>query len=143
MRTLLDLVKDLENSVKKIETSASNIASDVSMAVLEDLVFHTPVDTSNALSNWQLTINAPANNEIEPYYFGRKGSTQSMSQDAAIIAGIKALKSKKPGETIYISNNAPYIKDLDEGSSLQEPEGFVDRALIVGEDVLAKSKLEL
>lgn len=142
MRTLLDLAKELESNIKKIETSASNIASNVSMAVLEDLVFHTPVDTSNALSNWQLTIGAPANNEIEPYYFGRKGSTQSMSQDAAIIAGIKALKSKKPGETIYISNNAPYIKDLDEGSSLQEPAGFVDRALIVGKDVLAKSKLE-
>lgn len=99
--------------------------------MVEELVYVTPVDTSQALSNWQVNLTSPAPDEIGPYYPGDRGSTRGASAREAIEQATQELAYKKPGQPIYLSNLVDYIKKLDEGSSSQFAGGFVPRALLV------------
>ncbi len=129
---LREFASKMDSRADKIVLDAHLRAVVVATAILRELVYVTPADTSFALSNWQVGIGSPVNAELMPYYFGSKGSTRGASAQAAYAAGVAKLQSKKPGETIYISNLADYIRRLNEGSSRQAPAGFIERAIIVG-----------
>lgn len=141
--TLLQFAKEMRGTSKKLDKAASDLAAFVALEVTAELADVTPVDTSNAISNWRIGLGAPVTDEIEPHYPGTKGSTEAMSEDATVIAAKVKLKNKKPGQIIYLSNNAPYIVDLDGGSSMQEPRGFVKRAVDNGKELVRRAKLEL
>lgn len=142
-KTLLDLAERLEKKQKSLAKAASNLAAFVALSLTEELADVTPVDTSKAISNWQIGLGSPVAAEREPHYFGKKGSTELISEDATVIAARIALKGKRPGQKIYLSNTAKYIKDLDRGSSLQEPAGFVGRACDNARDLAKRTKLEV
>jgi hypothetical protein len=139
-RTLLDLANDLDRKVERIEKVGSDQAVKVALAIVGDLVYHTPVDTSQALSNWDVTIGAPVTDPHGPYFAGKHGSTMQQSAAQALAVAKETLKAKKPGQPIFITNALPYIRRLDGGSSSQVPAGFVSRALLVGRRLLAKLK---
>lgn len=115
--------------------TASAKAVDVTMAIVGDLVRVTPVDTSQALSNWQVSINAPVAAAIPPYVPGEAGSSRAASGAEAVQVARATLSRKQPGQSIYISNVLPYIVPLNNGSSRQQPAGFVERALLIGRRV--------
>lgn len=142
-RTLLDLAKGLDKLSTNIEKAASDKAAFIALELVAELADVTPVDTSKALSNWQIGLGAPVQNEIDARYPGSKGSTELISEDATVIAARVTLKAKKPGQKIYISNLADYIVELDGGSSLQEPAGFVKRACDRARELAKRTKLEL
>lgn len=129
MKTLLDLANDVEAYAKNLGDANSKRAVAVAMVLLDRLVYGTPVDTSLALSNWQVTLNAPASNVIDAHVPGFLGYTLAPSARAAIDAGASALANKKPGDTIYVTNNTPYIIQLENGKSKQAPTGFLQMAL--------------
>lgn len=135
MGTLLDLAKSLETKLSKIEQRNSARVVKVATAILQDLVYVTPVDTSKALSNWQIGIKSPPSGVLPPYTPGARGSTRSASASEAIAEGIQRLSTKLPGETVYISNLTPYIGELDKGSSAQFAGGFKARARLIGSKV--------
>lgn len=128
--SLKDLAKRMNKLADEVETSASRLAIAGTKAAVEQLVYITPVDTSQALSNWQVFLNNPAPDDIPPYYLGSRGSTRGASAAEAIAQVNAELAYKKPGQRIFISNLVDYIKKLDEGSSSQFPGGFVARALV-------------
>lgn len=80
----------------------------------ESIVKKTPVDTGRARGNWQIGIGqdiistTPRTNKTGNV----SGETNKLSQ----VSG---------DETIYISNNLPYIVRLEYGSSKQAPNGMV------------------
>lgn len=129
---LLDLANSMDALANKIEQEASNLAVRVAIAVVTDLAFNTPVDTTQALSNWQVNIGSPATGTIGPRVPGRFGNTQFASANQTIQAAINVLMNKKPGDAIHITNNLDYIQDLDNGTISRQPGAFVARALIVG-----------
>jgi len=141
-RSLLDLANDLEKKADKIDGNASLAAVNVALAIVGDLAYSTPVDTSQAISSWITTLDTPADFKQGPYYPGEGGSTYRASAAETINQAKAALANKKPGQTIYITNNQPYIKRLNEGYSAQEPAGFVERAILIGRRVLQKFKLK-
>ena len=79
MASLLDLANRLEKKAAAYEKKASKKAVDAALAIVGDLLFETPVDTSRALSNWQVSLDAPINYSIQAYYMGDQGSTQVAS----------------------------------------------------------------
>ena len=129
-KTLLDLAERFDKLGQNVNKAASDLASSVALGLVEELADVTPVDTSKAISNWQIGLGIPVSSEREAYYFGSKGSTELISEDATVINARRVLKAKKPGQIIYVSNLAKYITDLDGGSSMQEPAGFVHRACV-------------
>ena len=84
----------------------------------------TPVDTTHAASNWLLSISRPnfaiagsrQNVDWGPYHAGRD-----------LIAAYHVRMGK-----IYLRNNVPYIRALNNGHSQQAPPGFVQKALAGG-----------
>lgn len=113
-----------------VETAASRLSVIGTKAAVELLVYVTPVDTSEHLSNWQVFIGNPAPDALPPYFAGSRGSTRGASARAAIEEALTELGFKKPGQRLFISNLAPAIVKLDQGWSAQFPGGFVPRALL-------------
>lgn len=130
-RTLKDLAKSMRARADAVETSASRLAVIGAKAAVEALVYVTPVDTSEHLSNWQVFIGSPGSDPLPPYFIGRQGSTQSASAREAIEQALIQLGRKQPGQRIFISNLGPAIVMLDQGWSSQFPGGFVPRAVTV------------
>lgn len=141
MGNLLDLAKSLEDKAAEIEKAASKAAIDAALAIVGNLAYATPVDTSKALSNWQVTLDNPATTYIGPHSPGFNGSTYRASAAETIARAKAVLTAKKPGQPIYITNNAPYIVRLNDGYSGQAPAGFVERAVLIGRKQFQKFKV--
>lgn len=127
----------------RIEKAASQLAIDFVEAIDRDVVEHTPVDVTTAVSNWQASLNAPAFAELPAIVPGSHGSTAAASSAEAIAHVVRTLEDKQPGERIYLSNLAPHIIDLNNGTSKQEPAGFFQRGILVGELFLRRAGLRI
>lgn len=133
MADLRDLARWCDGFPGRIERAANKLAIDTVQAMATDLVGHTPVDITTAVSNWQASLNSPALFDLPAIYPGERGSTAPASRAAAASHITRAIQGKRPGEKVYLSNLTPYIIDLNNGSSKQEPAGFVERGILVGE----------
>lgn len=99
---------------KKVLGALDIVTRKIALDLQSDLDNSTPVKTGRARSNW-----LPSINKI------RTDTTESTSGSPAInFSGYKL------GDKIYITNNLPYIKRLNDGSSTQAPSGFVDGAIM-------------
>lgn len=140
---LLDLSKNLKKRSREIKKSASELSVNVALTIVGDLVYKTPVDTSKALSNWIVTLGKPSKDKLDPHFFGEFGSSQKASAAESLTRAKYILKNKKPGQSIFIVNNLPYIVRLNEGYSAQAPAGFVERAILIGRKLFSKYKTKV
>jgi hypothetical protein len=140
-KSLLDLARSLEAKAVAIEDAANKTAIDVATATLDYLAYNTPVDTSQALSNWQVSLGSPKRSFIGARVPGMFGSTQHQSAQQTIAEAVAILTNKKPGQAIYIVNNLDYIVALNEGTISRQPGGFVEAAILVGKQEIKKFKL--
>jgi hypothetical protein len=138
---LRDLAKQIRAMSPQVATLASEASKTAALAIITDLANVTPVDTSQAISNWRVDINQRPVLAINPYFPGKKGTTQAESIAATIEAAKLALAAKKPGDTVWISNVLPYIGLLNDGSSSQAPAGFVERSLLIGRKVVENIRI--
>jgi hypothetical protein len=143
MGNLNDLADRLDKINAGINKAASDIAVKVAETIVADLAFHTPVDTSKALSNWRVSLNTPISGNIGPHYPGKFGSSQKLSAQETIAEARLILKVKLPGEKIYITNNLPYIQLLNDGTHSKQPGAFVERALLLGRKISKETKLKV
>lgn len=133
METLIDLAIRMRSIAKAIPINTNELKKKVLKTIENDLVYVTPVDTSNALSKWKVSTGPVTDTTFQPYYLGSHGSTRDSSAQEAIADANLVIDGLKPGEAAYIGNAAPYIRRLnDEGYSKQEPAGFVERATLLG-----------
>lgn len=132
-KTLLGLAREMELLAPRIEKRVNKLKIAVAREVLESLIAETPVDTTAAVSNWQVALNNPVTSEIPAYFLGRYGETEVASRNAALRAGLLVIKAAKPNDTIIISNLLDYIGYLEDGHSSQPPGGgFVASAIQLG-----------
>lgn len=129
--SLSDFAKRMEKRAGKVEVLGNELAKFGSIDALTTLVTITPVDTSEHLSNWQVSLGNPVSSSIPPYVAGSRGSTANVSGQSAINAGWSVIQTKKPAQDLFISNLGPAIGYLDKGSSTQFAGGFVPRAVLV------------
>lgn len=123
-------LKKLEKDAKKLATEfrkqASILAVKKAIAMADALAAATPVDTSKALSNWQVSAGFPKTRQLEAYVAGAAGSTQEASVKMTQQAARRSLANKKVGQEIYITNNTKYIEELNKGHSQQQPPGWIE-----------------
>lgn len=105
---------------KKIELFyRSKIEAAIKIALtgcLRQLTISTPVDTGRARWGWFVTVRSPST-EIPP-------EGQYSIPDVASRTNITV----SADSTSYITNNVPYIVELNDGSSKQQPARFVERS---------------
>lgn len=143
MADLLALEKWCKGLPARIEQAANSLAIDFVKAVDRDLVEHTPVDVTTAVSNWQASLNSAPVFELPAIVPGERGSTAAASSSEAIAHVTRVIAEKRPGERIFLSNLAPHIIDLNNGTSRQEPAGFFQRGILVGELFIRRAGLRI
>jgi len=127
------VLRRTEASVKKFNREVNNFAKTLDskhfrpflqklgIEALGGIVRMTPVDTGRARGNWQVAINHSITNEVNRLD-ANGGST--ITQGVNVIRG--QLPSKAVGQAIHITNNVPYIEELESGTqSSQAPRGMV------------------
>ncbi|WLJ71196.1 hypothetical protein [Sphingomonas phage Birtae] len=137
-KSLADLAKKMNRAADRSEKVASELSKKFVYEIAFRLVYDTPVDTSTALSNWQVFLNNPAPDEIGAYSLGQRGTTQAASASAALREAQAELARKQPGQVVYLSNLVDYIKRLNEGSSAQAPPGFIEASVYAARIVTFK-----
>lgn len=142
-KTLLDLAKDMDSTTASLKLEASRCAVETAKVIHHNLTKVTPVDTSTALSNWDIFLGSFSSEMHEAYFLGKRGSTGLKSEKFANKEAESILKEKKPGIPIFIVNSAHYISKLNDGSSRQEPAGFVERAVLLGRRFVKEFKIKL
>lgn len=141
MATLKDLTKRMNAVSERIEVAASNKVKEVVAVMVNHLAYHTPVDTSQALSNWQAAINSPNLTSVPAHVPGMLGYTMTASAQETVARAANIVKIKEPGQSVYISNNLDYIRRLENGGWSKQPGGMMAGAIMLGRRK-AKTKLE-
>ena len=85
-------------------------------------------------ANWQLSIGSPT-----------AGVRDLIDKDgsATIAAHGRVISTAKAGDVIYLVNNLPYAKRIEEGWSRQAPIGVVGLTVLEFQKIVDKAVLEL
>jgi hypothetical protein len=134
--------KRVKKIAKEMEDKLNRKMMGLAITIQQALVLSTPVDTGRARANWQVTLDTPAKNEVEAsggnahvgFVRDEAGrfTKRFPSAQEAIARAQATLAHRRPEQNIFISNNVPYIKRLNEGWSAQAPAGFVEQAIQAG-----------
>jgi len=109
---------DLKNFGLVTHRQARVIFQKIAIDLDSRIVLGTPVDEGTARGNWFPSLNKPSS-EVDEKSVDKTGST-------AINAAVKTAASAELGDTIWFTNNLPYILPLENGHSGQAPDGMVD-----------------
>ena len=115
-----------------VEDGTDRVVRQAAVAVNQTVTLSTPVDTGRARANWQVGIGAPV---LEATEDTDKNGNVTINRNNGKIA----LRQKR--QTVYISNNVPYIGRLNAGSSAQAPAGFVEEAVSIGVSVVQGARV--
>ncbi|MAR55999.1 MAG: hypothetical protein CMM93_02345 [Rickettsiales bacterium] len=128
-----DYRKQIDLAKAGIDKKLSKVVRLSALAVYGEVVKNTPVDTGRAKGNWWAGMN-----DVPATIHDAEDKTSGASlQREAESKSREAIQAFKPGSKIYISNNLPYIRRLNDGYSKQAPASFVESAAQVG---VAKAK---
>lgn len=117
-------VRDFAAGLKAFEAEVKAAHAEqlrsVGRELLTLLVQGSPVDTGHFKANWQIGIGRPAT-----------GIVNGVDPDGAqtIARGDAVLRSVKPFDTVYLTNNVPYAQELEEGSVQRPPAATVKAAV--------------
>jgi hypothetical protein len=157
--TFGELSKQFRELAATLPIRANQAKQVLASTVDADLLRVTPVDTGQAVSNWQVTLDTPATEPIPAYAPAHEGYmkqtkgvkawthkappevTRQANAAPASEAARTTIQAAQPGQPIYITNPLDYIELLDQGHSSQAPALFVDRAIILGRDVLSRVRI--
>jgi hypothetical protein len=157
MADLNDLANFVDRMAVRIPVATNDLKKGVTRTILASLTQTTPADTGQAISNWQTSLDTPIETTRSAFSPSPKGrmingvwthavdpiETAHANAPPTYDEGVIIIDSAQPEQSIFISNILPYIKKLDQGSSKQAPEGFIDQAFLLAKSVLARARLAL
>lgn len=95
----------------KMKLGVTTVQKRIAFDLYGRIIAKTPVDTGRARASWTIASGSP----------DRTVAAQGGLPAPQIPLGLLV----KPGETIWIANNLPYITALEDGHSKQAPSGMV------------------
>jgi len=110
---------NLDEFARKIRLAPARVAKRVAFDLFGLIVRKTPVDTGRAQGSWTMSLNA-ADRRVQPDNLAAYPTPQP--GPAVALMG--------PTDTIWISNNLPYITALEDGHSKQAPAGMVALSIV-------------
>lgn len=125
--SLGDLAVKMRQRAERIPNLANAVAIAATKEMFEHLLVVTPVLTTEAVSNWQISLGIPH----AEFVFAHSDGVRSISISKARGEAYESLPYKQPGVPIWVSNTAPHIIDLNRGSSTQFAGGFFSGGKIV------------
>lgn len=122
-----DLVDHIDDDIRATERVVEELVKATTREFVISVIPATPVDTGKARRNWQVQFLNPATQVLN----GEDKSSGGQFTVAEQIARTNTYRFGRNGfaPAVWITNNVPYIVNLNEGSSLQAPAGFVEISL--------------
>lgn len=108
----------LDDFAKKIKLAPTMVVKRCAFDLFSRIIKRTPVDTGRARASWTIAANR-ADRAVQPQ------GVASYPVPATPLS-----LTIQPGESIWISNNLPYITALEDGHSTQAPAGMVAVSLV-------------
>jgi hypothetical protein len=108
---------------KNIDQVVIIVQQKVAMQLLEGIVNMNPVKSGRSRGNWQVTIGQAATGELGGEEGPWPAAQEAINAGAAVVSSITTLGA------IYLTNNVPYITELEKGTSKQAPQGMVQVTL--------------
>ena len=119
MNNLHVFAQEINQLGQTILDNVVKLQKQVAVDVVDYVAGATPIKTGQASANWKTTINAPSS-------AWDMGATGGPSVSMAEVRS--ALAALREGQVVHIVNNVPYIGELNNGSSTQAPQNFVEVA---------------
>ena len=113
---------------EELEASVNRIVVLAGREISKEVIALTPVDTSLALSNWMGSLKSPVSATRSAIVPGEFGSTAGASGAAAQSSIWSAIRGRKTGQDVWISNSLPYVNDLNVGKISPRSSPAPDRA---------------
>lgn len=125
----------IRDVAKGVPVRTDRMVRQVILVCTATVVLRTPVDTGRARSNWQATVGPPAVGTLpEP-------ASPGEGAQRAVQAANTAASTYNGGGEANITNNLPYIGELNRGHSQQAPANFVQEAVAVGIKKIQSSRI--
>lgn len=131
-----EFAKNMSKRADLVAVNSTKAVRAVALAVDQQVVRSTPVDTGRARSNWIASINSPPPIVNREPLAGPGSAGPAIAEAQSIIGQFKEVDG-----SIWISNSVPYIGELNRGTSAQAPPNFVETAVIAGIAVIRRTKL--
>ena len=93
---------------KTVPEAVGDFRDAVALEALRGVVLLTPVRTGRLRGNWQTTVSAPAEGDVEAV---DKNGGPTISEGAATIAS-----AADPFEPIWLHNGVPYAEFVNDGT---------------------------
>lgn len=131
--SLNDFARRIKRHGIRIEANANKEVIQLGGLVSQTVITATPVDEGTARGNWFATVSAPRRSADE--------KVKDPSGSNRITQNAAAMSARLSGQAIYITNNLPYIKRLNEGWSAQAPAGYVEAAVRTARAAIKRIRL--
>jgi hypothetical protein len=138
--------KDVSKFIQRAQDKQRKFVVELVQDMMEDIIDQTPIDTGFARASWFTGINKIIEKEPKQSGTGPKGGPKFGDFEGLKAENIIALLKYAPGDRIYLSNSAPYIRDLEFGRAnykLKPPgrHGWV-RGIVNNADSYAETVLQ-
>lgn len=132
MADLKTFARRIRALARRVEDNVDDLVRRTAVAVDQTVVIATPVDKGQARGGWQANNGSPITEEIDRL---DKSGQETIDENNRVIA------RRRRGQDIYISNNVGHIGFLNDGSSSQAPENFVEIAAAEGARVARSTRV--
>lgn len=123
MGDLHSFAKRMRDKANRVEPEVARLVKAAAITVVTEVASSTPVKTGQASSNWLTSIGAPF-----PYYIAAEDYSRKWTDSVSFAKSV--LTNYKSDTAIHITNNVPYIAELNRGTSRQAPKLFVQMAVL-------------
>ena len=120
MTSLTIFAQNMRSLAGNVQRNSVELQRRVSVRVVELVATATPQLTGQASGNWQTSVGG-----MNPSWVAGPNSPTT-----SIANAVSALSGLAPGQTVNITNNVPYIIDLNNGSSQKAPAAFVESSIM-------------
>lgn len=114
--------------LRDLGTTIENIVTKVTRKITNRLLETTPVDTGWARANWLPSVGTPILQDLTSERPSRNEILAVEAEGQAALNRITSTYTLVQGN-VFITNNVPYMQELNDGSSKQAPKGFVQFAV--------------
>ncbi len=114
--------------VRALDRFTARAVTRLTLDVTANLTETTPVDTGWARANWVPSMGQPVLKDLP----------RDRPDDSQAVAGATAEQGRATAELlaytlergkVFVTNNVPYITELNDGTSRKAPAGFVQQAI--------------
>ncbi len=113
--------------VRGLERLTERIMIGITLDLTANLVETTPVDTGWARANWVPAIGVPFTEDQGDFTPTPADAASAAGDQQSAVAGVTRYRLSRG--SVFVSNNASYIVELNSGKSTQAPAGFVQRSI--------------